>query len=996
MAERIESLLSLNDEQTRVLRSCANRVVVCAGAGSGKTRLLVARFLAELESGDSNIDMVAAITFTENAAAELRARIAHEMDNYIKQFGEKGNLTKDARGNIARAQISTIHGLASGIFRENLFDTDFTSGFEISKKVDSDEALKKAVLKTILNLRTTKGEKSEALNKLLENEQFNLDVITENLRLTVLSAMEKHLPHPFKTPIESAPENDPRAALREAFNCPEGMTFASSHARKRFENAKALVDDVSGNDRNDCLIAGEVIEHMEKILEMKTVKKHEKENSERIKNAAAAVADFLNNRLTGFYLSVAEEVMKLHEKIKTENSALEYNDLLTNTLKILQTNPAEALRRTQKFGLIMVDEFQDTDSAQYKIIKLLCGEKTKLIVVGDRLQSIYGFRGAEPELFDKILSSGDFEKFSLLKNYRTAPELVEFTNGLFSNIFDGYEKTEAASELNGGMFEMFDVESGNARQTEAASIAEKIRELTSKDGYAFSDIALIFRRKTNMEIYERALSGAEVPFKRTDTSQFFARPEIRDMVSMMRFMANPLDKIAEAAVLRSPFFGISDEGLARYFSEKSKTEADCGESLRILSNGKGEHCEAARHLLSVIENMGETDISSPLEAAQFAAYELGLAACALALPHGRQIRANIIKFTEICAGLTEDGTGLNEAIERFDSEKDFPDKSGEANTERENCVTLMTSHSAKGLEFRVVFLADTNYRRPPSGRIAASSEHGIMVCYENCRVGEWERIKNAGVDEEEKRILYVTMTRAADIAFAQRHKKPSEGSLARIIENGLAMIPEFKGGHGTKPAHKMETANENVDEKKRARGAKATAQTLRPLYKKDSTRKEPPNRFCELARTEEGEILHRFFQVWDFLPDSVEETANFVMDEFFSKRKSLKENIALCARNALRSPLGEMARGAVELRREYIFSVENNAGGKTVNGRIDLLIETTDGKTVLVDYKYTDSFEEEKYREQMESYCEAIEKIRGKKPDERYICVLPSAELKTV
>ncbi|WP_462137648.1 UvrD-helicase domain-containing protein [Candidatus Mycalebacterium sp.] len=992
--KRIETLLGLNDEQMRVLRSRTNRVAVCAGAGSGKTRLLVARFLAELESGDSEIDTVATITFTENAAAELRARIAHEMDNYIKQFGEKGNLTKDAFRNIARAQISTIHGLASEIFRENLFDTDFTSGFEISKKVDSDGALKKAVLGAILNLRATKGEKSEALNKLLEDELFNLDVVMENLRLIVRNAMEKNLPRPLKTPIVSAPGNDPRTVLREAFDCPENMPFSSKHTEKRFGKAKALVDDLSGNNRNDCLVAKEVIEHMESVLKMKTAVKHEKQTAERIAEAAAGIADFINNRLTGFYLSVAEEVMELHEQIKMKNSVLEYNDLLTNALKILRTSSAEVLRRAQRFGLIMVDEFQDTDSVQYEIIKLLCGEKTKLIVVGDRLQSIYGFRGAEPELFDEILSSRNFEKFTLLKNYRTAPELVDFTNGLFSNVFDGYKNTEAAAEKSGGMFEAFKVKSGNAREkckNEAAVIAEKIRELTEKDGYAFSDIALIFRRKTNMDIYERALGGAELPFKKIGVSQFFAQPEIRDMVSMMRFMANPLDEIAEAAVLRSPFFGISDEGLARYFSEKRKTKADCGESLRILSNGKGEHCGAARYLLSVIE---KTNFYSPFEAAQFAAYELGLAAGALALPRGRQIRANIIKFTEICAGLAEKGTGLNEALERFDSEKDFPGES-EADIERENCVTLMTSHAAKGLEFRVVFLADTNYGHANTGgRVVASSERGVMICYENCRVGEWEKIKNAGVDEEEKRILYVTMTRAADIAFTQRCEKPVKGSLAWIIENGLTAMPGFKGKHGTKPAREMETADE--EKPADARGAKVTAKTLRPLYKKDAAHREVANRFCELAKTEEGEIIHRFFQIWDFSPDSVEETADFVTDEFFAPQKSLKENIALCAKNALRSPLGEMARGAAELRREYIFSVEKNAGGETVNGRIDLLIETADGKTVLVDYKYTDSFEEKKYREQIETYCKAIEKIRGKKPDERYICVLPSAELKTV
>lgn len=989
--DRIENLFGLNSEQTRVLRSRSRRVAVCAGAGSGKTRVLVARFLAELESGGSDIRSIAAITFTENAAAELRARLARGMDDYIKRFGECGNLTKETLGNIPQAQISTIHGLASAIIRENIFDTDFPEGFEILNEANSDKMLKKAVLGAILNLRAAKGKQSGDLDKLLEIERFNLDTVTENLRLIARGAMEKHLPRPLKPPGGA-----PGAALRKAFDCVEDMTFASPYAEKRFGKAKACFDCLSGHDPDDCLAAGEIIEQMEKVLKMKKAGIHEKHAAERIADAAAKFADFLNIRLTALYLPVAEDALALYEKIKTENSALEYGDLLTHALKILQKSPAEVRRRARKFGLIMVDEFQDTDSAQYEIIKLLLGEKTKLIVVGDRFQSIYGFRGAEPKLFDEILASRDFEKFNLLKNYRTAPELMEFTNRLFSGIFHDYENAEAASGQSGGMFETFDVQSGNARtnrENEAAAIAEKIRELTKADGYAFSDIALIFRRKTNMEIYERVLSGAGLPFKRSGGSQFFAQPEIRDMVSMMRFMANPLDEIAEAAVLRSPFFGISDTGLARYFSEKRKAEADYEEFLRTLSKGAGEHCDAARHLLLIIGNARKINLSSPLGAAQFAAYELGLAAGALVLSRGRQIRANIIKFTEICADLSEEGTGLNEALERFDSEKNLPG-GPEAEAERENCVTLMTSHAAKGLEFRVVFLADTNYGHTNTGgRVAASPGRGVVVCHENCGTGLWKKTKNAGDYEEEKRILYVTMTRAADILFMRRHENPGKDSLAAIVEKGLAAIPGFKGRHGTKPVRKTELTDE--EKPADAGGAKITAKTLRPLYEKDAPRTETANGFCELAKTEHGEILHRFFQVWDFLSDSVEQTAGFVADEYFAPRESLNKTIALCAKNALLSPLGEMARNAAKLRREYVFSVKKD-GGKTTGGRIDLLIETADGKTVLVDYKYTDSFEEGKYREQIDAYCEAIEKIRGKKPDECYICVLPSAELKPV
>ncbi len=997
--EKVAQLLELNPEQSEIVRSEARRIAVSAGAGTGKTRLLVARCLVELESGKSGIDSIVAITFTENAAAEIRERLGAGIGAYIKEFGECGNLNTDTLAKISTAQISTIHGLAARIMKENLFDTNWTGGFKIAQQSATEEILERSVLETVLKLRTGSGAASEALDELLKNELFNLDTVLKNIAHIIRETAQKHLRPPLLSPDLAPGNGHPPGAesLLKMFEENEKV-FSTTYARKRFEKAAEKINP-SAPDGFLCLNFKEAAREMEAVADMKKASVGEKQAAEKMAAHATAAADFLNAKLTGLYIPVVEEALKQCEKLKIQNSAIEYEDLLINATGILRKNHSVRGRYRERFGLIMVDEFQDTDSLQYELIELLYGEKGKLIVVGDMLQSIYGFRGAEPGLFRDILASPEFEKFRLPTNYRTSSKLTDFLNGFFENIFDDYKPMKAGRE-SAGVFETFPAEGNSAEETranEAAHIAEKISALTKTGGYSLSDIALIFRRSSNIKIYEKALRRACLPFKRTGGTGFFGLAEIRDIVSMMKFIINPLDEKAEAAVLRSPFFGISDTGLMRYFSEKKKRQTPSYNGfLKMLSRGGGkEHEQAARYLLSIVEKRKKINISSPLQTARFAAYDLGYAAGALALDNGRQIRSNIMKFVEICAQFTWEGTGLPEAVSRFEAAKNSGGSA--AVDEPGNSVSLMTSHASKGLEFPVVFLADTNYAPVANrGNIAVGTGRGVMVCHDRCGIGIWKEIAESGSEEEEKRILYVTMTRAGDMILTRRHTGISNhSSLAGIIESGLKQMPGFEGKAGETPAIRGKTV-EGKEKRHRDGKDRVTAESLRPLYEEEETG-ESPGRFCTTTKAEEGEIIHRFFEIWDFSPESIESVAKFVATESFESAKSVQGSVRQCAENALKSPLAEMVRKAKNLWKEYEFTIENDrADGREIrNGKVDLLLETDKGK-VIVDYKYTDSFELEKYAEQIDFYCKAIEKIHGEKPVERYICVLPSAELKNV
>lgn len=970
----IAELLNLNEEQRRVLNSEARRRAVSAGAGTGKTRLLVACCLAELEAG-ADIDSIVAITFTENAAAELKRRLEEAVRLYPERFGERGGINARTAAGIRGARIGTIHGLAMGIVRENLSLTPFPAGFEIGEPAELRADRERAVLETVLALRGN-GD----FDELLETELFNLDAVLGNISAIIEAASRKHLPFPLPPPrLTETPDGGDINGMIEAGE----RVFSSAAAKRRFQKAKDLAAAGGGTSCRDFVrIAGE----MEKVLEMKTASAEEKTAAGDMARRAVWEADILNIRLTERYLKAAGAAMERYADIKARGGRAEYEDLLFCASRILEENRAAREHYGGLFKLVVVDEFQDTDPLQNRIITLLCEGGAKLLVVGDVLQSIYGFRGAETGLFLQTLGGGEFEPFRLPVNYRAAGGLLDFLNRFFENIVRGYEPMRAAGRSD-GVFRALPARGKSAdekRRNEAEDIAREISALAA-EGRRYSDIALIFRRRTNTGIYGRALARAGIPFTTGGEMFFFSLPEVRDMVSMLRFMANPLDETAQAAVLRSPFFGISDAGLARYFREKGKIKGAGAEFFRSAPKGGEEWEEAARYLASVIRAGEREDFSSPAVAARFAAYRLGYAACAAG--DGGRARSNVIKFTAICADLARKGVGTAGAVGRFDAGKDDP-RPESAEEEERDAVSLITSHGAKGLEFPVVFLADTDYA-PVSrrGRVAADSSR-IMVCHEGCNAGRWREIAGAGEAEEEERILYVALTRASGAVFTRLHETPKAGSFAAMVKTALGKMPDSGGEYGDMP----DIAPPSVQV--RARPCQSlpppTAETLRPLYEagEDTAEQTPP--FCGVAKTETGEVIHRFFELWDFSPESIGGVADFVIGERFFGKDGLKSGIARCARNVLRSPLAEMAANARSARREYEFTVETGGGAR--GGKIDLLLETDEGM-VVVDYKYTDSSDVGKYEEQMDFYSAAIEKIHGRKPARRYICILPPADM---
>src|SRR6185369_8974096 len=299
-----------------------------------------------------------------------------------------------------------------------------------------------------------------------------------------------------------------------------------------------------------------------------------------------------------YALEIVSVLTRIHERLNEEKykiSALDFDDLETRTIQLLEL-PEVIARVSDRYKFFLVDEFQDTNALQQTLLeKLALSRKHKtanLFIVGDRKQSVYGFRGADVDVFREmtsILTAADGTEIPLRFNFRSQPPLIHFFNLLFCRLFRipddsswnevknlGYvehEESEPQRETKdeGPLVELLvstnptEEESEtdtDSRVLDAVQVARRINSLMKDDpALKYSDFALLFRAMTNVQIYESTLRRANIPYQTVLGRGFYEREEISDLIQLLRFLDNKTDELALAAVLRSPLCGISDDAL---------------------------------------------------------------------------------------------------------------------------------------------------------------------------------------------------------------------------------------------------------------------------------------------------------------------------------------------------------------------------------------------------------------------------------------------------
>ncbi len=473
---------------------------------------------------------------------------------------------------------------------------------------------------------------------------------------------------------------------------------------------------------------------------------------------------------------------------KDRESALDFEDLQLRARDLLRGDPALRAEEQLRFRVLMVDEFQDTNRLQCELVDLLTAPDTERFFVGDEFQSIYGFRHADVQVFRERRREAE-TLLPLTRNYRSRPEVLRVVNHLFAAEFgDEFQPLAASGEFPDPVFgipvELLVTDKSayanggvHWRRAEAQHVARRVRELVDAGAAAPGEIVLLFAAGTDAEWYEEELRALGLPTYRATGRGYFGQQQVVDLLSYLRLLHNRYDDDALVSVLASPFVGVSNDALLLIRRAAARrpifagierglppdlTEAD-ERLLRAFRQRYDRLVEASARLS--LERLCERTVADH-------DYDLAV----LAHPDGRRRYANLRKLARLARSYEELRGPDVEGFVRFVNEQDAVgtvERDAVAEEEGADAVRLLTIHGAKGLEFKVVVVAD-------AGRDRAAPSADEILCLSDGRFGfrvadpvtgkrhgafEYADVTEARRREEEAerlRLYYVAMTRAID------------------------------------------------------------------------------------------------------------------------------------------------------------------------------------------------------------------------------------------
>ncbi len=1000
----------MNSKQQEAAASFGADICVSAGAGSGKTSVLVNRFKYAVIDLKQAPDRILALTFTEPAANHMKRQL-------VKEFIQAGR--EEDRRALETAYIGTIHGFCARLLRENPIEAAVDPYFKVLSKAESDILMTKALdaafeahadSAVALEMLTERGEVSVRLAALRLYAHFRATGEDENI-LTIRSGLDRKpleakISQAFLEVIEIAGKNkkitaNEAAAIEGARHIPKIFSAAFLDWRN-FE-------------------AFRVIERSIQKRGSETFK--EWVESFR-KDAGAWKLAALGELFFPFkeeFLKIMHVFMENYENEKRLMAALDFEDLTLLAWKLLkgETPAKKAVRERyrNRFCHLLVDEFQDTSPLQAKLIDLL-RSKNNLFLVGDPQQSIYAFRHAEPALFGHYEALAG-KKITLDENYRSRFEVLDFVNHFFAVDAHGVFKAlvpgkkfllevkgtiEPLCAFYGPDEKLKDLDEG--REDEARLLAERILSLVRsgvcvEDGtlsgrpMKWGDVAILMRSAKKAQTYERALSRLGVPFYSPKSKSFFEKTEIKDLVSLLALLDHPDDDVALAAALRSPLASVSDDGLFWLARAAKKDDSRRRSLSRALDN------------LSTVEGLSEKDrlrvqvfvefleslrsvknsftVSSILEKIlRWSDYEC----FALAGPDGIQRVANGRKLVEIARSLEEKMSLDAAEFVRYAKGMAERDETEEARiaTDGSDAVFLSSIHAAKGLEFPVVAIANLGGQKKPKDRglAIASTEGGLGWSWQD-PLDERKKLNDEAYEvaanrmdekeeEEEDRILYVAVTRAREhllLCGAAPRETVSGNKNATWMERVLNLLGREKALSSSSISGESREPSVTTVEPVMPDVAKilerlhlpqkpydaatdlsvsdllAQASPKPPVYLEEPETIDPED-LERSPRNEYGTIYHRVMEMM-----TLGSPRGFIREDFLMKilsplTSAEKDEIRESSAAFWKSPLGTSVKKSPACHPELPFIFKTPHG--ILKGQIDLVYREA-GQWVILDYK---------------------------------------------
>ena len=741
---------------------------------------------------------------------------------------------------------------------------------------------------------------------------------------------------------------------------------------------------------------------------------------------------------------LVEDFVAYYRRAMRDRGVMDFNEILYKTERLLRKDKAVREYFKNKFSYIFVDEFHDTDPLQTMILFYLAEkrgtsadswdkirlENGKIYVVGDPKQSIYRFRRADIEIYsramDKITKKGTGNKMLLSVNYRSSAKIIEWVNRFFQERLkrpeDGNYQADyvplKAHKRKGGRIlfvepaaslpDIEDQKVEDARDIEARLTASWIKENTANGKFAFRDIMVLFRTKNNMVRTTEYLEELDIPYEMVGASSYFGRGEILDVANMLKAIASPLEQVNVVAALKGPFFSLTDKdlytwrlqgGTFDYRGAGEDPDHKVGYALYEIQDlhAKSRETTAANILREVLE-------------------EKGVLASYMKTKRGRHKALNIVKAVELLRSLgkipfSNAVDDFTDKLERNIEMPDFSPRTGEANE-----VQLLTIHKAKGLEQKVVYLADSTSANLRDNEVFTDNINGQVIYKLNKDFvtpdyTSWKEKDGLRNEAESERIRYVAATRAKEWLVINR--VPFNGFDKTFIapffsettktETVAIDIKNLTISAGKKMAKPKPKALKKFDEELKRiqvdipKAIKTASVPSLPVISPSTGQFEGGEEDIQIQviyderemdfRVEGasaatiGTLTHKLMET---NPSNLQKAAKTLIEN----EKVALDPSALVARvKALRKKaLLDRLKKAKTILREVPLKFKTT-GNVYYDGNIDLLFEKDDG-WVLVDYKtitVSDKQEEEKvqkkYQAQMGIYAEGLKQIGMKVKD---------------
>ena len=758
----LEATSVLNDEQLTAV-DAPGSVFVSAGAGTGKTSVLVERYVRAVCERGVDVESILVITYTRKAAGELRGRIRAA----LRERG-RADLARELDG----AWISTIHGFCSRLLRAYPFaaglDPRFREIEDAGAAVLRGEAFERALQAFCASedpqrLRLLATYRAHGLRRMLTcvfetlrsagrelvlelGERPSVVRAVEALRAEAeqLAADESATPTQRRNASETlrvVTQDSPPERLVDlsAFACKGARAASFEQARKAAE--RSALEELAAHDR---ALLQELLERFG--VEYEAAKRRE------------SVVDFEDLQLA------ARDLLRREDRVREE----------------LQL----------RFRTVMVDEFQDTNRLQCELIDLVAHpDLTEVFTVGDEFQSIYGFRHADLEVFRERRAHAP-SLLALTRNYRSRPQVLAAVNHLFGDAFGGeYQPLAASAEFPDPVFghpvELLVTDKASFADTgehwrtgEARGIAGRVREIVDSGEAEPGEIVVLFAAGTDAERYEEALRREGLPTYRATGRGYFGQQQVVDLLAYLRLLHNRYDDVALTTVLASPFVGVSNDALV--VVRRNAPRRPLFTALeRSLPEGLAEGDERLlRAFLQRYERLVRASSRIGLEAlCERIVSEHDYDLAVLARWDGTRRFANLRKLGRLARDYESiRGADLAGFVRFVREQEAVGTRELEAVAEEEGggAVRLLTIHAAKGLEFKVVIVADAGRDvGGPRGsdEIVALSDgrFGFRMVHptrgDRQPVFDFEEVRDAGREQESAerlRLYYVAMTRAID------------------------------------------------------------------------------------------------------------------------------------------------------------------------------------------------------------------------------------------